>query len=807
MKKNGTYQTASIDGQIVKVRRRQTVLDAATKAGIYIPTLCHLENLEPYGGCRLCVVEVQDMKGHPTACTTPLAPGMVVRTNTPELQKLRKEILEFTLSEHPFTCLVCRDKKECTDFMHTTRKVSTITGCNFCTSNGDCELQELVDFLDLKDMKFPITYRGIPPVHDNPFYSMDYNLCVLCGRCVRICNEERNSHVLAFVERGNTTLVGTAFNESQAEAGCEFCGACVDVCPTGSISGKMGKWRGNPDKSVSTTCVICPVACDMNVNTREGKIIQIGPKPGKRTGPHQLCLRGKFLPTELNDHPSRITTPLIRKDHKWAEVSWKEALEYTSQKLQSHKGNKFGLIASGQDTLEDNYILQKFSRKVMNSNHVDMHGSYPLRAIPELIHKFRMHHTPAGLADIEKADTILLLGLDASVSHPLLENRIRKAFRAGKKVISLAANPTRTSTFVTTELQYQTGEEESLLLLLRKEELLSDLTESRIVTMVAGDELFRQSYSANILQELFSLHATLSKDRRCTILFPGFEGNLYSNALLGVHPAYLPGFQPIHPKDAGKTCNEMILNTGENGISAMMVLGDLPPHPGLDKLDFLVQCNMFKTDMSEFADVLLPVPDFLESEGHILSLDGRLKKVNRAALPPGQVLSIAGIVKALAKAMGEDGFSQNPAEIFKEIKPFLEFRDRKTGPLKIELNPREEILKSPAKENGFPVNLMLRYNHFRYRGNALNTLVPDLESINGKGDLGLSDSLMVKLKVKTGDRVRIVSEHGEMDSVVCSISGQNCQTACLLPEHKELSGILRGVYAENLVVNVTIEKI
>ena len=193
---------------------------------------------------------------------------MEIRTKTPELQSLRGEILELTLSEHPYTCLVCRDKKECTDFMHTTRKSSTITGCNFCTSNGDCELQELIDYLDLKDVKFPISYRGIPPEKKNPFYDLDYNLCVLCGRCVRICNEERNSHVLAFVERGNSTIVGTAFNESQIEAGCEFCGACVDVCPTGSISEKMGKWAGLPSQSRETTCVLCSVGCTMNVNTQ-----------------------------------------------------------------------------------------------------------------------------------------------------------------------------------------------------------------------------------------------------------------------------------------------------------------------------------------------------------------------------------------------------------------------------------------------------------------------------------------------------------------------------------------------------------
>jgi formate dehydrogenase alpha subunit len=794
----------------VKIRHGQSVLDAATRAGMYIPTLCHLENLEPYGGCRMCVVEVKDMKGFPTACTTPIVPGMKIRTKTPGLQKLRKEILEFTLSEHPFTCLVCKDKKACTDFMHTTRKVSTITGCNFCTSNGDCELQDLVDFLELEDMKFPITYRGIPPVNDNPFYSLDYNLCILCGRCVRICNEERNSHVLAFVERGNTTIVGTAFSETQAQAGCEFCGACVDVCPTGSISEKMGKWRGIPEKSVKTTCVICPVACEMNVNTRNGKIVQIGPRPGHRTWPPQLCLRGKFLPTQINDHPSRITSPLIKRENKWVEVSWEEAFEITARKLADHRGENFGLIASGQDTLEDNYALQKFARKAMLSNHVDMHGSYPVREIPEQIHRFRMLHAPAGLDEVEKADILLLLGLDASVSHPLLENRIRKAYRSGKKVISYGAYPTRTSTFVTTELHYQPGEEKNLLHLLQNEEVRSILSGSEEVAIIAGDELLRQSSSGNIIQTLFSLHAAISKGHRCHIIFPGYEGNLYSGALAGVHPGTLPGFQPVSHNARGMTCNEMILNTGEKGITAMMVMGDLPVHPGLERLDFLVQCNMFKTGMSEFADVLLPIPDFLETDGHVLSMDGRLKKVNRAVVQPGNVKSIAGIVAGLAKAMGEEGFSQKPAELFRELKPVVDIlrqQNRNVDPVKNPPPPRGTSPKKPEKGSGFPVSLMLRYNHFRYRGNRLSDLVPDLGSIDGEGDLGLPDSLMVKLKVKEGDRVRIVSEHGEMDSVVCSRTGQNCQTACLLPNGSDPSGILGGVYPERLVVQVMIEKI
>jgi len=822
-----TYQTAVIDGQTIKVRPGQTILEAAMKAGIYIPTLCHLEALEPYGGCRLCVVEVKNMRGFPTACTTPLVPGMEVVTVSPALQKLRREILEFSLSEHPFTCLVCKDKKECTDFMHSTRKVSTITGCNFCTSNGDCELQELVDFLELDDIKFPITYRGIPPIKDNPFYDLDYNLCVLCGRCVRICNEERNSHVLAFVERGNGTIVGTAFGESQAEAGCEFCGACVDVCPTGSISEKMGKWRGRPHRSVKTTCVVCPLACDMNVNTKDGQLVQIGPVPGKRIDPPQLCLRGKFLPAEIIDHPSRITIPLIKRENKWIEVSWDKAIKKIAQKLDKQKGGSFGVIASGQDTLEDNYLLQKFTRQVMQSNNLDLHYSYPVREIPELIHRLRTQQLTAGLAEVEKADTLLLFGTDASHSHPLLENRIRKAYRRGMKVISFGAMPTRTSTFTTAEVQYRTGGEEGLLLLLLSaldnkqklkdklrsaedqsgisakhlEPVIALLAASKEVVLIAGDDLLRQSSAGNIIRLLSKLHTALSAGGQCGILFPGYEGNLYSSALAGVHPDYLPGFEPISNKKQGLNCNEMLKNTGKEGISSMMVIGDLPTHPGLANLEFLVQCNMFKTELSEHADVLLPLPHFLECEGHILSMDNKLKKVNRVVKLPGSVKSINWIVSSLAKAMGAAGFKLKPAEIIRELKPLMEAtgqKDRSTGP--------KELKPIPAGTNRYPVSMTILHNHYRYRGNSLSKLIPELGPIAAEGTVGLSNSLMEELKVKAGEQVRIISENGAMESMARLIPGLSDQTACFIPNGSNPSAIHHELYPENQVVHVKIEK-
>jgi formate dehydrogenase alpha subunit len=821
-----TYNTATIDGRRVKTGRDQTILQAATKAGIYIPTLCHLKHLEPYGGCRLCVVEVKGMKGFPTSCTTPIMPGMEILTQTTGLMKLRREILEFTLSEHPFTCLVCKDKKECSDFMHTTRKVNTITGCNFCTSNGDCELQDLVEILELDDMKFPISYRGIPPVKDNPFYDLDYNLCVLCGRCVRICNEERNSHVLAFVQRGNTTIVGTAFGDSQLDAGCEFCGACVDVCPTGSISEKMGKWRGVPDRSVGTTCTICPVACQMNVNTRNGRLVQIGAKPGGRTDPPQLCLRGKFLPQQLNDHPSRITKPLVRKEGKWVEVSWKDALEYTAARLRDYRGSYFGVIGSGQDTLEDNYTLQKFARKVMGSNNVDLHGSYPDREVPALIHRFHAVYPPPGLEDIVTAQSILIIGLDGSLSHPMLENRIRKSFMAGRNVIYAGALPNRTSTFVTLDLHFNPGDEEQFLRSLvnevakdpqglkgdgrpetgipksKLEKAASILSEPGRVVIIPSDDLLRTSSAREILDALFRLHGMLDKKGSCNILFPHYEGNVYGAALAGLHPDYLPGFKPV-----GK--EKMAGDQGMEDIRALLLVGDLPLERRPGGLKFLVQCNMFLTSISAYADVFLPVTDFLENEGHILSVDDRLKKVNRVLARPGESRSIAHVISHLAAALDEPGFSHKPVELFRELKSAADLPVRTKKESKSVRNKWVIPVNQPVKGrqgDGYPIHLMIRYNHFRYRGNLIPEWVPELVRVSGGGSVGLSDKLMESLKLKEGDPVRIISEHGKMDSAVRILPGLEGQSACLFENGTGTARILAGDMGTS-VLNVRIEKI
>ncbi|MBL7112422.1 MAG: molybdopterin-dependent oxidoreductase [Bacteroidales bacterium] len=851
--------SARIDGKTIKIRPGLTVLDAARQADIYIPTLCYLENLTPYGGCRLCIVEIKNMKGFPTACTTPIEPGMEIRTKTRELQKLRSEILEFTLSEHPYTCLVCKDKMECTEFMRTTRKVGTITGCNFCTSNGDCELQDLVEYLDLKDIKYPISYRGLPPEKNNPFYDLDYNLCILCGRCVRICNEERNSNVLAFVERGNTTIVGTAFNESQKDAGCEFCGACVDVCPTGSISEKLGKWTGLPDKSVETSCVLCSVGCSMNVNARNNAVINVGPKPGKRINPPQLCLRGKFIPPDISNHPSRITAPLIKRKNKWIEVSWNEAIEYTASNLERYRGNQFGLLGSGQDTIEDNYSLQKFSRKVMRSNNIDLYSSYPDKQILNTIYQHYSQHAPPSINDIEKSDTLFVIGSDASISHPLAEHKIRRAFINGKNIIYANNLSTRTSTFVTHEVHYSPGEEVNFLYAIvaglvmkmnsrlsesitkqfknadiqkalklsaishsESEKIISALEKSKNLLIIASDELLRNSWAMDSVNSLLNLSYLKSTESRCNIMFLGYEGSLTGGTLSGMHPDYLPGFQPLAEEKIrqkwnknwnakissikGSSGNEMVKQVREDGITALFITGNIPPHPNLGNLKFLVQCNMFRTGLSEYANVFFPISNFFENEGHILTLEGKLKKVKRVTSTPGGVRSITRIISDLASAMQEYGFDNyKPQDLFKELSSYTEIPSPKTKTTKPEFHYLKVRIRKVNAE--YPIKLIIEHNHFKYRGNSLTHLVDDLKQVVDENVLYLSPILMKRRKLKEGEQVKVLAEMGESTYTIKNLHELPDQTAFLRPNGMDSLNLTQEVYLNNNILPVRIEKV
>lgn len=329
----------TIDGQEVEAGPGMTVLEAAEAAGIYIPTLCAAADLEPYGACRLCVVEIDGMRGLPTACTTPATDGMVVHTETPAVHQVRRTAVELLIADHPRDCLTC-------------------------PKNQRCELQKVAAYLGITSQSYGRTTRELPVDTSNPFFNIDPNYCILCGKCVRACNEIRGSGAIALTLRGYATRVDF-FGDALL---CQSCGECVDHCPVAAL---MPKDTRQPTREVATTCPYCGVGCQIYLGVRQGEVVGVRGNGEGTTNEGKLCVKGRFGIPEFVHHPERLTAPLVKQDGEFREVSWDEALDLVASRLGNYRGDEVAVFSSAKCTNEENYVVQKFARSVLGTNSID----------------------------------------------------------------------------------------------------------------------------------------------------------------------------------------------------------------------------------------------------------------------------------------------------------------------------------------------------------------------------------------------------------------------------------------------------
>jgi predicted molibdopterin-dependent oxidoreductase YjgC len=331
-----------------------TILEAAQKLEIEMLTLCHDSRLKPYGACRLCIVEIEGVVRPVTACTTPVVEGMVVNTESDKLYRLRRTIVELLLSDHPNDCMVC-------------------------ARAGDCTLQELAYFYKLRDNRFQGEMRDHDRIDENPFVKREMNKCVLCGLCVRVCDEVQGVNAIDFAHRGFDAKVSPPFEK---DLDCEFCGQCISVCPTGALSGKAwaGLSRQKDVKYTDTTCCYCGCGCSIVLHTIGDQVTRVSSKSDTHNN-GWLCVKGRFG-YEFINRPDRLKTPYLRrkKGGELEPASWDEALDFLTAGLtkvkEEHGPDAIGGLASARCTNEENYMFQKFFRTLIGTNNVDHCARY-----------------------------------------------------------------------------------------------------------------------------------------------------------------------------------------------------------------------------------------------------------------------------------------------------------------------------------------------------------------------------------------------------------------------------------------------
>jgi predicted molibdopterin-dependent oxidoreductase YjgC len=345
----------TIDSKEMIANDGETILEAAKRAGFKIPTLCHHPKLSNYGGCRVCVVEIAGMNRLITSCTTPVSEGMVVNTDSQRIRETRKTLLELILSDHPNDCMTC-DK------------------------TGECTLQDLAyEYgVNIKENPYSGAIRQYPTEDKNPFIIRDFSKCILCAKCVRVCDEVRGVGAIDIMKRGFHAKVAVPFD---GVLDCEFCGNCVDVCPVGSLTEKLSKGKGRTweTRKVDTICGYCGVGCGITLHIKDNTVIKITPTEKESVNNGSLCVKGKFAYDFINNK-DRLTRPLIKKDGTFVEASWDEAIDYTVKRLKEIKekygSDSIGGLSSARCTNEENYLFQKFMRAAIGTNNIDHCARY-----------------------------------------------------------------------------------------------------------------------------------------------------------------------------------------------------------------------------------------------------------------------------------------------------------------------------------------------------------------------------------------------------------------------------------------------
>jgi len=720
--------TIEVDGLPVTVPEGTSVMRAAALSGIEIPKLCATDSLEAFGSCRLCLVEIEGRRGTPASCTTPVAEGMKVRTQSPKLAKLRQGVMELYISDHPLDCLTC-------------------------SANGDCELQDMAGVVGLRQVRYGYSganHLAEPTDASNPYFQFEASKCIACSRCVRACGEIQGTFALTIEGRGFNSKVsagGTDFMSSE----CVSCGACVQACPTATLQEKSVVQLGMPTRSVITTCAYCGVGCSFKAELRGTELVRMVPYKDGGANEGHSCVKGRFA-FGYATHPDRVLTPMIRESitDEWRQVDWETAITYTARRLREIQARygvgAIGGITSSRTTNEEVYVVQKMIRAAFGNNNVDTcarvcHSptGYGLK---------QTFGTSAGTQDfrsVAKADVIMVIGANPTDGHPVFASRMKRRIREGAKlividprridlvrsphieathhlqlapgtnvaVINAMAHVVLTEGLVARDFVAERceGFEEWAEFIARPEnspEAVEELTGVPAEELRAAARLYATGGNAAIYYGLgvteHSQGSTMVMGMANLAMATGNIGregvgvnplrgqnNVQGSCDMGSFPHELPGYRHISDDVVRGTFEEMwgreiqsepglrIPNMFdaalEGSFRALYVQGEdiaqSDPNTShvtaaLRAMELVVVQDLFLNETARFAHVFLPGTSFLEKDGTFTNAERRINRV-RPVMPPRTGKHEWQIACEIAEAMGYPMRYAHPSEIMDEI--------------------------------------------------------------------------------------------------------------------------------------------
>jgi NADH-quinone oxidoreductase subunit G len=598
----------TIDGRAVKVPPQTLLIDAAKTVGIEIPAFCYYEGLTLAAACRMCLVEVEKMPKMMTACTLPVSEGMVVRTETEQVKQARKYTLEFLLTNHPLDCPVC-DK------------------------GGECELQDMAFRYGAGESRFTEEKVHTPEKQFSPVVYFDAPRCILCFRCVRVCNEALGVGALGVINRGVVSEIAPNVGDHLE---CDECGACIDICPVGALTSGTYRYQTRPWEMthVGTICTHCGDGCKTTLGTRNDQIIRGNNRDRSGINGEFLCIKGRYA-FDFYDHPERLQSPLLRVDGKLEEVSWARALEVVAQRFTQTlvDGGSFGVIGSNHTTNEENFYLQKFARQVLKTNHIDHHRTGDVLTLLDALSG--KNSKLATVADLYERKAILVLGADLALEHPMLSYQVRANYRHHQaRVYVVTPQAVREDKYAVASVRG------------RDYESLRDKLKAEPELVI----LFNDSYKGDDLRKLVDFAESLGIPVKfiCLVDYANSRGAVD----MGLTPELLPGYEPSG--QPGMHVDEMIVAD----LSALWVIGANPFKGAVKrKADFLVVQDMFLTETAQQADIILPAASAYEKNGTVTNTSGEVQRLTRAintmgAKPDLEIMGFIAREMGVAAALG-----------------------------------------------------------------------------------------------------------------------------------------------------------